>query len=64
MSRRPLQIGVRIFNERFPRLVIVNNRRKFWTGTGWTKDFRQALLYAHPWLVQQEVEELRQKHCG
>jgi hypothetical protein len=64
MARRPLKIGVRIVGERFPRFVIVNNRRRFWTGTDWAKGFRNALLYAHPWLVQQEVEELRQKHCG
>ena len=62
MPHRPLKIGVRIVGEKFPRLVIVNNRRRFWSGEGWTREFRKALLYAHPWLAQQDVVELRQKH--
>lgn len=62
MPHRPLKIGVRIVGEQFPRLVIVNNRRRFWSGKGWTREFREVLLYAHPWLAQRDVVELRQKH--
>lgn len=64
MPHKPLEIGVRIVGEQFPRYVIVSNRRRFWTGRGWTKDVRKAGLWAHADLVQREAEELRQKYGG
>ena len=62
MSHRPLKIGVRIVGEKFPRFVIVNNRKQFWGKGEWTTEFRKALLYAHARLVQHDAEELKQKH--
>jgi hypothetical protein len=47
---------------KFPRFVIVNNRKQFWGVGGWTTDFPKALLYAHAWLAQRDAEELKQKH--
>ncbi len=63
MSRKPLKIGIQIVGEQFPRFVIVNNRRQFWGGSNWTAEFRKAVLFAHAWLVQSDVEEFRQRHC-
>jgi hypothetical protein len=64
MAYKPLKIRVRLFNERFPRFVIVSNRRCFWTGASWSKSLGKALLYAHARLVQEDAEELGRKHQG
>jgi hypothetical protein len=63
MPRKRLKIGIQIVGTRFPRFVIVNNRKQFWGGGDWTTDLRKALLYAHAWRVQRDVEELRLKNC-
>jgi hypothetical protein len=63
MPRRPLKIAVSIVGTEHPRFVIVNNRRQFWGGATWTSEYRKAFLFAHAWLAQREVEELRQKYC-
>ena len=61
MPHKSLKIGVTIVGTEFPRFVIVNNRRQFWTGTDWSPDWRKVALYAHAWLVQRDAEELRRK---
>lgn len=62
MPHKPLKIGVLIVGEQFPRFVVVNNRRRFWSGEKWTAEFRKALLYAHPWFAEQDAEGVRQKY--
>jgi hypothetical protein len=63
MPRRPLKIAVSIVGTEHPRFVIVNNRRQFWDGVAWTTVCCNAQLFAHAWLAQREVKELRQKYC-
>ena len=62
MRHKALKIGVRIVGRKFPRYVIVNNRKQFWGNGYWTTEFRKALLYAHAVLVQHDAEKLKQKH--
>ena len=64
MRHKPFKIGVSIVGTQFPRFVIVNNRKQFWTGTDWTIDWRKVMLYAHAWIVQRDAEELKQKMCS
>ena len=64
MQHKPLKIGVGIVGTEFPRFVIVNNRKQFWTGTDWSASRRKVMLYAHAWLVQHDTEELKQKKCS
>ena len=60
-------ICVEIVNFKFPRYVIyaiVDNRRRYWTGTVWTTDVRKALVYANPGIIWPDVLALREKHRG
>jgi hypothetical protein len=52
---------MRIVNVTFPRFVIVD-RRRFWTGNGWSRRLRRALLYAHADLLRDDIEMLK-KNC-
>ena len=61
MRRRPPRIEMRIVNVTFPRFVIVD-RRRFWTGNGWSRRLRRALLYAHADLLRDDIEMLK-KNC-
>ncbi len=61
MRHKPPKIEMRIINVTFPRFVIVN-RRRYWTGRGWSPKLRDALLYAHADLLRDDIEKLK-KNC-
>jgi hypothetical protein len=60
MRKKPPKMTIQIVGYRFPRFIIAKGRR-YWTGTGWDRDWRKALLYADTWLVQQDADELGRK---
>jgi len=62
MRYKPPKIEMRIVNVTFPRFVIVD-RRRYWTGNGWSLRRRDALLYAHADLLRQDIEMLK-KNCS
>jgi hypothetical protein len=62
MRKRPPKIEMRIINVTFPRFVIVD-RRRYWTGTGWSRSLRAALLYAHADLLRDDIEKLKKNCC-
>jgi hypothetical protein len=64
MPRKPLKIEMRIINTDFPRFVIVDGRKRFWTGTGWSRRLREALLYAHADPLRDDIERLKRENCG
>ena len=61
MPKKLPKIEMRIINVTFPRFVIVD-RRRYWTGRGWSRKLRDALLYAHADLLQNDIEKLK-KNC-
>ena len=61
MRHKPSKIEMRIINVAFPRFVIVD-RRRYWTGHGWSLNLRDALLYAHADLLRDDIEMLK-KNC-
>ena len=62
MPKRPPKIEMRIINVTFPRFVIVD-RRRYWTGNGWSRKLRDALLYAHADFLRDDIEKLK-KNCS
>ena len=56
-----LRIETRILCLDFPRFVIIDERHRYWTGRGWSRQMRDALLYADADLLQRDVERLRSK---
>ncbi len=62
MRHKPPKIEMRIINVAFPRFVIVDGRRRYWTGRGWSRKLRDALLYAHADLLRDDIEKLK-KNC-
>ena len=62
MPKKLPKIEMRIINVTFPRFVIVNHRR-YWTGRGWSRRLRRALLYAHADFLRNDIEMLK-KNCG
>ncbi len=62
MRHKPPKIEMRIVNVRFPRFVIVD-RRRYWTGHGWSRKLCDALVYAHADLLRDDIEMLK-KNCS
>jgi hypothetical protein len=58
MPSKPPKIEMRIINVDFPRFVIVN-RRRYWTGDGWSRSLHRALLYADADLLRDDIERLK-----
>ena len=56
------KIEMRIINVQFPRFVIVDGRGRYWTGRGWSRRLRRALLYAHADRLRDDIEMLK-KNC-
>ncbi|MHB8974054.1 MAG: hypothetical protein ACYC4N_26765 [Pirellulaceae bacterium] len=52
-------ILMRIINTRFPRFVIVNRNGFHWTGEGWSRWLRNALLYADVDSLRDDIERLK-----
>lgn len=57
------KIEMRIINVDFPRFVIIDGRKRYWTGKGWNRRLGRALLYAHADFLRQDIEMLK-KNCG
>jgi hypothetical protein len=55
----PPQIQIRIINTRFPRFVIVSRYGFHWTGEGWSRHLRKALLYADANVLRSDIERLK-----
>ena len=64
MPKKLPKIELRIINATrpWPRFVIVD-RRRYWTGNGWSRNLRDALLYAHADLLRDDIEKLK-KDCS
>ena len=58
MRHKSPKIEMRIINVTFPRFVIVD-RRRYWTGRDWSRNLRDALLYAHADLLREDIEKLK-----
>ena len=62
MPKRLPKIEMRIINTTFPRFVIVD-RRRYWTGNGWSSRLCDALLFAHADLLRDAIDMLK-KNCS
>jgi hypothetical protein len=58
MPSKSPKIEMRIINVDFPRFVIVN-RRRYWTGEGWSRSLGRALLYADADFLRDDIERLK-----
>jgi hypothetical protein len=58
MRKKQKRIEMRIINVKFPRFVIINPEKQFWTGEGWSSRLRKALLYAHADFLREDIERL------
>jgi hypothetical protein len=58
MPHKPPKIETRIINTDFPRFVIGKGRR-YWTGRGWSRKLRRALLYTHADPLRDDIEKLK-----
>jgi hypothetical protein len=63
MPYKPPKIEMRIINVTFPRFVIVDDHRRYWTGRGWSRRLRKASVYAHADVLRDDIEMLK-KDCG
>jgi len=61
MRHRLPKIEMRIINVTYPRFVIVDGRGRYFTGKGWHRNLRRALLFAHAELLREEIEKLKQQ---
>ena len=61
MRHKPPKIEMRIINTEFPRFVIVD-RRRYWTGTGWSRRLHEAYLYAHADVLREDIKRLKREN--
>ena len=59
---KPPKIEMRIINLTFPRFVILDGRGRYWTGKGWTRRVRGALVYAHADPLRDDIEKLKMNY--
>lgn len=59
MSPRPPQIQMRIICTTYPRFVIVSRYGFHWTGEGWSRHLRNALVYADADVLRDDIERLK-----
>jgi hypothetical protein len=59
MRDKSPKIQMRIINTRYPRFTIVSRNGFYWTGEGWSRWLRNALLYADADLLRDDIERLR-----
>lgn len=52
-------IQMRIICTTFPRFVIVSRNGFYWTGEGWSRHLRKALLYADANVLRSDIERLK-----
>jgi len=61
MKRRKVAfLGLR-GNKRFPRFVITEEGGEVWTGEGWSKDQRKAILFACPGVASRESQAVMRR---
>lgn len=65
MRHKPTKIQRRIINvvSPFPRFAIIDDRGRYWTGKGWSRKLRRALLYYHADLLRDDIEMLKLRYC-
>jgi hypothetical protein len=62
MKQERDKLGLRqIACNRFPRFII-HNQFEYWDGHGWTKQRRQARLYAHLDAIAEDIATIKSQH--
>jgi hypothetical protein len=59
MSHMPPKIQMKIICTTYPRFVIVSRNGFYWTGEGWSRYLRNALLYADADVLRDDIERLK-----
>jgi len=59
MRQRLPQLGVQLVGKHFLRFIIANDLQEYFTGTEWSRNRREALLYAHIELVRSDLRKLK-----
>jgi hypothetical protein len=63
MKRRKVAfLGLR-GTDQFPRFIITENGGTVWTGEGWCKDQKKAVLFAHPGEASRASQDVMRKEC-
>jgi len=63
MMKKPALVAVPFIESRWLRWVIQDERERYWTGTGFSKDQRKALTYADSLVVTQDMRRILKTRC-
>ena len=63
MKQKPALSAVGFMESDFVRYVIQNEKGKFWTGRGFTKDQRRALAYADENVIARDMRRILKRRC-
>ena len=58
MKKKPALFAVRIHGIEWLRYVIQDERGRYWTGKGFTKDQRKALAYADENVIARDMRRI------
>ena len=63
MMKKPALVAVPLIESQWLRYVIQDERERYWTGRGFSKDQRKALTYADSLVVSQDMRRILKKRC-
>jgi hypothetical protein len=63
VKKKPALAAVGFMESDFVRYVIENEKGRFWTGKGFTKDQRRALAYADENVIARDMRRILKRRC-
>ena len=63
MKRKPALFAVGYMESDFVRYAIQDERGRYWTGRGFTKDQRKALAYADEVVIARDMRRILMRRC-
>jgi hypothetical protein len=61
--KKPALVAVPLIESQWLRWVIQDERERYWTGRGFSKDQRKALTYADSLAVSQDMRRILTRRC-
>ena len=63
MNKKPALAAVGFMESDFVRYLIQDEKGRFWTGKGFTKDQRKALAYADENVIARDMRRILKRRC-
>ncbi len=63
MKKKPGLVAVPLVESQWLRWIIQDERERYWTGRGFSKDQRKALTYADALVVTQDMRRILRRRC-